>query len=296
MRIRKLNVQIIVLCSSILTTGAYAVQGSTKPAPQRTKPPYATVSQHGKLCFPRRPSPRENFLGMIWRDVIDLNRYAVFSFDTIKVILATFPFYGVARLFDEKIQKAFHNECCHRDKNQAPTWCRDLSKYGLGIPIATLGLMSVFGGNQEFKTTGRIFLIGMPFVIFGKDIIKKFNFHANLRPWCDRFPCDKRALGGFPSGHMAEVTYMTVLYGMRYGVKAAVPLGIFSTFLGVTFLNCNRHYVSQLVAGAALGTIFAIAADKVIDKRLEEAYNAEFSYAFDVNSTGAPSLKLSCIF
>src|SRR3546814_2989372 len=43
--------------------------------------------------------------------------------------------------------------------------------------------------------------------------------------------------------------YMTVLYGLRYGVKAAAPIGIFGTFLGVTFLNCNRHYLSQLVAG-----------------------------------------------
>lgn len=296
MHIRKINIRSVLLCSTVCITGLYASQRSVKPAPLRTKPPYTTVSQHGKLCFPRRPSPRENFLGMIWRDVVDLNRYVIFSFDTIKVILASFPFYGAARLFDERIQKTFHNDCCHRDKNQVPTWCRNLSQYGLGIPIATIGLMSIFGGNQELKTTGRIFLIGMPFVIFGKDIIKKFNFDANLRPWCDRFPCDKRALGGFPSGHMAEVTYMTVLYGLRYGVKAAVPLGIFSTFLGVTFLNCNRHYISQLVAGAALGTIFALAADKVIDMRLEEAYNAEFSYAFDVNSNGAPSLKLSCIF
>lgn len=295
MHIRKVYIRSTLL-SGVLVTGVYAMQRSIKPAPLRTKPPYTTVSKQGKLCFPRRPSPRENFLGMIWRDVIDLNRYALFSFDTIKVILGSFPFYGATRLIDERIQGAFHNNCCHRDKNQAPEWCRKLSQYGLGVPITALGLMSIFGGNQEFKTTGRIFLIGMPFVIFGKDIIKKFNFNANLRPWCDRFPCDKRALGGFPSGHMAEVTYMTVLYGLRYGVKAAVPLGIFSTFLGVTFLNCNRHYVSQLVAGAALGTIFALAADKVIDKRLEEAYNAEFSYAFDVNSTGAPSLKLSCIF
>lgn len=299
MRIQKHTIAGLFVLASVSITSVHCTPQPSTYTRQRTtkkKPPFCNVSQRGKHCFPRYPSPRESFFGMVWRDIIDLNRYAVFSFDSIKVILATFPFYGAFRLIDEKLQKVFHAECCHRDRNQAPRWCRELSKYGLAIPITTLGLMSIFGGNQEFRTTGRIFLIGMPFVIFGKDIIKKFNFEANRRPWCDRFPCNERALGGFPSGHMAEVTFMTVLYGMRYGVKAAIPLGIFSTFLGVTFLNTNRHYISQLVAGAALGTIFAIAADKVIDKRLEQAYNAEFAYAFDVNSNGSPALKLSCIF
>jgi len=280
-----------IRCLALMCVSMYCVASQQK-APH----PYAKVSKRGNLCFPRRPSPRETFLGALWRDVVDVNKYALFSVDTLKVISTTFPFYTLTRMFDDDIQKCFHKVCCHTDVNQAPRWCHTLSQYGLGIPITALGLMTIFGGNEEFRTTGRIFLIGMPFVIWGKDIIKKFNFDANRRPWCDRFSCKERALGGFPSGHMAEVSYMTVLYGLRYGVKAAIPLGIFSTFLGVTFLNCNRHYVSQLVAGAGLGTIFALAADKVIDKRLKEKYDQRFSCGFDTDSAGHPAMKVGLIF
>jgi hypothetical protein len=257
---------------------------------------YTTLSKHGNYCFPRKASPRENFLGGLWRDVFNLNKYALFSVDSYKVVTTTFPLYVLTRIFDEDLQKNFHHDGCKRDVNQAPEWCHTASQYGLGIPISILGLMTIFGKNEEFRTTGRIFLIGMPFVIWGKDIIKKFRFDANRRPWCDRFPCKDRALGGFPSGHMAEISFMTVLYGLRFGVKAAVPLGIFSTFLGATFLNCNRHYISQLVAGVGLGTLFAFAADKTIDLRLEKKYKEHFSCGFDTDMQGSPALKVAYSF
>ena len=263
---------------------------------KETKHTYAKVCKHGRYCFPRRPAPGENFLGALWRDVYELYRYALFSFDSFKVVTTTFPLYILTRMFDEDLQKNFHKECCHKDINQAPRWCHTVSQYGLGIPIVVLGLMTFFGKNEEFRTTGRIFLVGMPFVVWGKDIIKKFRFDANKRPWCELFPCKERSLGGFPSGHMAEITYMTVLYGLRYGIKAAAPLGIFATFLGVTFVNCNRHYVSQLVAGVGLGTLFALAADKVIDLRLEKKYKKRFSCGYDTDAHGAPAFKVACHF
>lgn len=257
---------------------------------------YVTISKHGRYCFPRKPTPYENFLGGLWCDFVDLNKYALFSFNSFKVVATTFPFYVLTHMFDEDVQKYFHRNCCHKDINQAPEWCRKLSQYGLGVPITILGFMALFGKNEEFRTTGRIFLLGMPLVVWGKDIIKKFNFDANRRPWCDRFSCKERALGGFPSGHMAEITYMTVLYGMRYGFKAAVPIGLFGSFLGATFLNCNRHYISQLVAGAGLGTLFALAADKVIDKRLEKKYKSRLSYGYDTDMCGQPTFKVACSF
>lgn len=263
---------------------------------QKQTNPYVTISKHGRYCFPRKPASYENFLGGLWRDLVDLNKYALFSFDSFKVVTTTFPFYILTRMFDEDLQKNFHKECCHKDVNQQPRWCHTLSQYGLGIPIITIGLMTFFGNNEEFRTTGRIFLLGMPLVVSGKDIVKKFRFAANKRPWCDKFPCKERSLGGFPSGHLAEITYMTVLYGLRYGVKAAAPLGIFGSFVGVTFLNCNRHYVSQLVAGAGLGTLFALAADKVIDKRLEKKYKDRFTCGYDTDMCGQPAFKVACSF
>jgi len=61
---------------------------------------------------------------------------------------------------------------------------------------------------------------------------------------------------------------MTALFGMRHGWKWAVPLSLFSTFVFADFLNCNRHYLSQLLAGVGFGLIYAFAADKVIHRRV----------------------------
>ena len=244
------NKKLIIICIMFMTMcdSLFAVhltdclQTQCQNAEQELTEPSITISKRGNRCFPRKPSKNENLLGSLWRDIFDLNKYAVFSVETFKVISTAFPFYVATRIFDERLQKNFHVRCCRRDVNQAPEWCRTVCKYGISLPITTLALMTIFGTNEELRTTGRIFLLGMPFVLSGKDIIKQFDFEANCRPWCDRFPCEKRSFGGFPSGHMAEVTFMTVLYGKRFGWKAAMPLALFSTFLGATFLNCNRHY------------------------------------------------------
>jgi len=85
---------------------------------------------------------------------------------------------------------------------------------------------------------------------------------------------------------------MAVMFGMRYGLRAGVPLGVLAAAIGVTFLNCNRHYLSQMVAGAGLGTLYAIAANKLVDTRL----NDQFSFGLSMNERGAPSFALSYQF
>ncbi len=123
-------------------------------------------------------------------------------------------------------------------------------------------------------------LLGIPFVIFGKDIIKKLDADFCLRPWHQDFcQTHKQAMGGFPSGHMAQATYIATLYGMRFGPKLAIPLAFFAAGLGIVFLNCNRHYLSQLVAGVGLGALYGIAANKVIDSKLAE--NVTLNVCFD---------------
>jgi hypothetical protein len=67
---------------------------------------------------------------------------------------------------------------------------------------------------------------------------------------------------------MANITFITTLFAMRHGPKFGIPLGIFGGFVFANFLSCNRHYVSQLVAGIGLGLFYAFAADKVINERL----------------------------
>ena len=85
---------------------------------------------------------------------------------------------------------------------------------------------------------------------------------------------------------------MAVLYGMRYGVKAGFPLGLTAAMVGATFLSCNRHYLSQLIAGVGLGAMYAFAANKLIDSKLSGDYYVKMK----VDKKGHAGVKFGCKF
>lgn len=217
----------------------------------------------------------------------------ILSWDTFKIISTVFPLYIGMRMVDERIQGNFFCYTHKKNINQPPHWCHEVARFGLGIPIVLLGSQAFLSRDLEFRLAGRMLLLGLPFVIFGKDIIKTFEADCCLRPWHENFcHTKKRALGGFPSGHMAQAFYITMLYGMRFGPKFAIPLGLYSAALAGVFLTCNRHYASQLVAGGALGAIYAFAANRLINTKLSDACQVECK----INRKGYPALTMCYAF
>lgn len=191
----------------------------------------------------------------------------LFSLSSFKIVTMTFPFYGVARGFDETIQDYFFNKHTRKNKNNPPKWCSQLAQFSITLPIVCLGLQAA-SHDDEMRVTAQTFLIGLPFVLLSKDLIKNLEFKSNLRPYHEDLSPHKRCGGGFPSGHMAEAVYTATLFGMRFGRKYAIPLSLIAGFVGTVFIACNRHYTSQVIAGAAFGAMYAFAASKVVDWRL----------------------------
>ncbi len=237
---------------------------------------------HGKLA---------SFIKEVASDVWWLN-FNLISWDTFKLLTVFFPFFVGTRMIDEKLQSCFYDRKHHKNINQPPAWVHDAAQFSIGIPIVLLGSYAFFEKDWEKAQAGRLLLLGLPFVIWGKTLLKKIRMRACYRPWNEMFSCKKRALGGLPSGHMSEAMYTAVLFGARFGPKYAVPLGLLAAFLGVGFLVCNRHYASQLVAGAGLGTIYAVAANKVIDKNLCDKWSA----CMECDESGVPMFSLACRF
>lgn len=247
------------------------------------------------FCYPRRP---DAFAYNIGRDVVSLLAH-IWDWDTFKILVGFFPAFIASRMIDNGVQDNFFCHGCHRNVNQLPGWCHTLAQWGFSVPIVALGSLVVFSKNYEFRQTGWMLWIGLPFLIWGKKIIKVFDtnyFDADccLRPWHQDFcgAAHQRHPGGLPSGHMAEAVYLAVLYGSRFGPAFGVPLGALAVGVGAVFLNCNRHYLSQLIAGVALGTIFAVAANKVIDHRMAE----RVSIGFGQDSQGSPGFNVSWKF
>lgn len=231
------------------------------------------------------------FAGCVGKNMFEINKN-LFSWDSLKIITATFPFFVGSRMIDEKLQNCFYDQKNHRNVYQIPAWCHDVGRLSIGIPIVLLGMQSFLSRDEDFRVTSQVFLSGVPFVILGKKLIKKFKFDASLRPWNEKFDKNDRSHGGLPSGHVAEAMYTAVLYGMRFGYKFAIPLGALTIFVGVSFLTCNRHYLSQLIAGAGFGALYAVAASKAVDSQLSK----KISFSVSSNEKGEPLFGLSCRF
>ena len=222
----------------------------------------------------------------------------LFDWDSYKIIVGTFPFFAIGSMVDDSVHSCFYKRWCHKNRNQWPPVLHGLAQYGFIFP-AFLGFSCMLASNDvDLQYTSQIFLFDIPLVMISSDLIKRTEFnHGFLRPWCERFSSEKRAYGGFPSGHVALMSYAAFSYGLRFGPKWGIPLGAFAAFIGISFINCNRHYTSQVIAGGALGALWGFAVSKAVDDKLARRLQEKnISLAFGMGKGGKPTVKVSYAF
>ncbi len=232
-----------------------------------------------------------HILGEVTADAIRIN-LGLFSWDSLKIFVTAAPFYVGARMIDEKLHNCFFDHRHKKNRNEPAQWIKETARLSIGIPIVLLGTQAFLSRNDDMQLTSQIFLTGMPFVLLAKDLIKKLDFDLCKRPFHEKFAKEQRKFGGFPSGHLAEATYTAVLYGMRFGPNFALPLGTIATFVTVIFLSSNRHYLSQMIAGAAFGAMYACSAHHLIDSRLAQKRDFRLGLTTDDNGNSAMQLSL----
>lgn len=252
---------------------------------------FLVFNVQGQICFKERFCRPGQFLGQIVIDALDLH-YNLFSRNTAKVLTGFVPFYLLTRLLDEDIQCHFYDSKTHKNINQFHNHCHTAAKVSIGIPMVFLSSLALWGWDEDIRYTGRMTAIGLPFVQSGKDIIKHARARACLRPWHENFSSKERSSGGFPSGHMANVTFLATLWGLRHGPRWAVPLSLLAGFVFADFINQNRHYLSQMVAGAAFGVIYGVAASNVVENRL----CGNFSFSVNLNNYNKPCCEIGYSF
>lgn len=288
-------VVIISCCSFVLMHGATELSSAGRKIQRGALAPYMRQKNSCNLAEKRTlvswPGKMSFFLGNAVMDALWLHRY-IFSSTSACIATGFLPFYLTARTIDEDVQSRFYDSLRHKNVEQLPSTCHKIAKSGIAIPMIGLSSLMFFAHDEDLRTTARVYAIGLPFVHSGKDAIKAIKTKACLRPWHESFSCEKRSSGGFPSGHMANVAYTATLFGMRHGLKFGVPLGLFSAFVLVDFVNCNRHYISQLIAGAGLGMVYAFAANKVVERHI----TPNFTCCLRTCNNGAPGISLAYKF
>ena len=73
----------------------------------------------------------------------------------------------------------------------------------------------------------------------------------------------------FPSGHTAGAFAMATVLSHNYGKKAAIPAYAFATLMGISRIDQRRHFLSDVIAGAAIGIVAAnVVNDRFSNERL----------------------------
>jgi membrane-associated phospholipid phosphatase len=66
---------------------------------------------------------------------------------------------------------------------------------------------------------------------------------------------DGSGVNSFPSGHAADTFAIATALERHFGWRYAVPAYAFASYVAASRLHDNVHYVSDVVFGAAIGTI-----------------------------------------
>lgn len=284
------------LCSDYEKPLSYTQKRSKRAKEKKERLAANRAARNHRPWFRNRPPAKHrltHILGDFVEDAVKIN-LGLFSWDSFKIFATAAPFYVGARMIDEKLSNCFFDHKYRKNRNEPSQWSKEIARLSIGVPIALLGCQAFLSRNDDMQMTGQVFLTGMPFVLIAKDIIKKLDFDLCKRPFHEKFAKHQRKFGGFPSGHLAEATYTAVLYGMRYGVNFALPLGSIAVFVSIIFLSSNRHYLSQMIAGAAFGGMYALSANKLIDSKLAKKRNLQLGLT--TTDQGLPAMKISMKF
>jgi membrane-associated phospholipid phosphatase len=220
---------------------------------------------------------------------VDFNK-ACFSMPAACALLATAPYYVVARQMDNNLNDYF---CCpdhHQNNHQFPenfyTVC-DKSVFAVCLGLGTMAFLPV---RLEWQRAAEVYLVALPFTWLGKNLFKLFVYDGNLRPKSGNFDWRKPWYGANPSGHLVNTVFTAVFWGMVGGPIFAIPLTLFSALLGVNFIVGNRHYVSQLVAGVGVGALFGYASYWAWKQDLK-CLNAGFDLGFCQYPDGSKGIR-----
>ena len=119
--------------------------------------------------------------------------------------------------------------------------------FGDGRTMLGVSLLLMAYGNDKNRETGR--LLTSTFISTGVIVWGMKEIIGRKRPLDD-------VVGNpaFPSGHTAYAFAGATLLGNRYP-KLRIPLYIGAGLVGLTRIYLGRHYASDVIAGAAVGTI-----------------------------------------
>lgn len=167
----------------------------------------------------------------------------IWKADVTKTLLAGFALTRISTHFDTDAQReATTRSWAESDAVDAG------ETYGNGGYLAAFSAATWgFGAlsrNQEIRQTGTAMM---------KGLLIDAVLVASLKSAVGRSRPDGSDTRSFPSGHTSGAFTISTILARRHGLKAAIPAFGLATFTAIARMEDKRHYLSDVVAGAALG-------------------------------------------
>lgn len=210
-------------------------EGPERPASADAGPP--APSEAGA---PARDDGRRT----VSRLVPNLGRSAigVFSRDNLAPLVAGTMATGLASFYDDDVQDAISDPDNDFGKS-----------FESGAAPALLGavVVGVFVGGRYVEAPR--------FRAMSYDMLDAFVVNGVytllLKAAVSRERPNEQDNKAFPSGHTSNAFALAAVAERHYGWKAGVPAYLLASAVGVSRLQRNKHHLSDVVAGAALGYI-----------------------------------------
>jgi len=117
-----------------------------------------------------------------------------------------------------------------------------------GIAISTYVIGRLVADQKVTETGKALIEAGIITAVMTK-IIKGATGRERPNGENDRFS------SSFPSGHTSGSFAMASVVDVMYGHKIGIPLYMFAGFVGFSRLSDNKHFLSDVLFGAVLGTV-----------------------------------------
>lgn len=127
------------------------------------------------------------------------------------------------------------------------TVMKGITEFGENKAMMGLSMLLMAYGDDKRRETGQLMsstFIGTGIIVFGAKRITR-----RKRPLEDDF-----GYTSFPSGHAAFAFGMATILGNQYP-KWRVPLYVAAGLVGLSRIYLGRHYASDVLVGASIGTL-----------------------------------------
>jgi len=202
----------------------------------------------------------------------DIGNGVKYSFDNPAWLIYAGGIGGLSR-YDSNIRNRYHGKLLHEK------FARGLDIYGHGLNwlLGNTYILGEYLASDRSKKEVKEY-----FKVYNEAYIVNMAFTYALKTAVRRERPGKQNLRSFPSGHASSsFAIATVLYRI-YGYEAGLPAYTLATITGLQRIYADKHWLSDVLAGALLGTLIGNGFAELIGENKNEKPDKKFVVGISV--------------